>query len=50
MYGFLWNKIPGPFLVKLLVTLAVLAAVFWLLMTVVFPHLSTLMPYNDVSV
>ena len=50
MYGYLWRLIPGPFIVKLIVTLIVAVAVFFLLMEVVFPWVSTLMPYNDVSV
>ncbi|AGU15974.1 hypothetical protein [Corynebacterium argentoratense] len=50
MYGYLWRLIPGPFIVKLIVTLIVAIAVFFLLMEVVFPWVSTMMPYNDVSV
>ena len=37
MYGYLWRLIPGPFIVKLIVTLIVAIAVFFLLMEVVFP-------------
>ena len=50
MYGYLWRLIPGPFIVKLIVTLLVAVAVFFLLMEVVFPWVSTMMPSNDVSV
>lgn len=50
MYGYLWRLIPGPFIVKLIVTLIVAIAVFFLLVEVVFPWVSTMMPYNDVSV
>ena len=50
MYGYLWRLIPGPVIVKLIVTLIVAVAVFFLLMEVVFPWVSTMMPYNDVSV
>ncbi|MCF1766273.1 hypothetical protein [Corynebacterium argentoratense] len=50
MYGYLWRLIPGPFIVKLIVTLIAAVAVFFLLMEVVFPWVSTMMPYNDVSV
>ena len=50
MYGYLWRLIPGPFIVKLIVTLIVAEAVLFLLMEVVFPWVSTMMPYNDVSV
>ena len=50
MYGYLWRLIPGPFIVKLIDTLIVAVAVFFLLMEVDFPWVSTMMPYNDVSV
>lgn len=50
MYGLLWDVIPGPWYVKLLVMIALAVGVFFLLMEVVFPWVSTLMPYNDVSV
>ncbi|MDO5512315.1 hypothetical protein [Corynebacterium sp.] len=50
MYGPLWRALPGPWPVKLLVVLVLVAAVFMLLMEVVFPWVSTLMPYNDVAV
>jgi uncharacterized protein involved in cysteine biosynthesis len=36
--------------VKLLLVVALVVAVFLLLMEVVFPWVSTLMPYNDVAV
>ena len=50
MYGLFWRSLPGPFILKLLITLAVLVGVFFLLMEVVFPWVSTMMPYNDVAV
>lgn len=50
MYGLFWRSLPGPWYVKLLITLVVLVAVFLLLMEVVFPWVSTMMPYNDVAV
>lgn len=50
MYGLLWRALPGPRPVKLLFVLILIAAVFLLLMEVVFPWVSTLMPYNDVAV
>ena len=50
MYRFIWRHIPGPLPVKILVVLVLLVAVFLLLMEVVYPWVSTLMPYNDVSV
>lgn len=50
MYGPLWRALPGPWPVKLLLLLALVVAVFFLLMEVVFPWVSTMMPYNDVAV
>ena len=51
MYSYLWNKLPGTPPVKWLITIViVLVAVFLLLMNVVFPWVSSFMPYNDVAV
>ncbi|APT85693.1 hypothetical protein [Corynebacterium aquilae] len=50
MYAFIWNHLPGPVIVKAILALAILAAIFYLLMAYVFPYVSTLMPYNDVAV
>ncbi|WP_291313880.1 hypothetical protein [Corynebacterium sp. UBA2622] len=50
MYSYLWRMLPGGPAVKTLIALIVLAGVFFLLMNVVFPWVSTLMPYNDVAV
>ena len=50
MYRALWNLLPGPPTVKALLAVALAVAVFFLLMEVVFPWVSTVMPYNDVAV
>ncbi|QPK83181.1 hypothetical protein G7Y29_10185 [Corynebacterium qintianiae] len=50
MYEALWRTLPGPAPVKAVIALALVVAVFFLLMEVVFPWVSTLMPYNDVVV
>lgn len=50
MYAALWRKLPGPALVKWLLTLIILVGVFFLLMEVVYPWVSSMMPYNDVAV
>lgn len=50
MYSLFWYAIPGPRWVKALVTLAILVGVFFLLMEVIFPYISSLMPYNDVGI
>lgn len=50
MYRALWNLLPGPTPVKIVLALAIAVGVFFLLMEVVFPEISLLMPYNDVAV
>lgn len=50
MYRAFWHALPGPAPVKTLIVVALLVAVFFLMMDVVFPWLSPLMPYNDVAV
>ncbi|MDD7582999.1 hypothetical protein ACEE23_10305 [Corynebacterium sp. 32222D000AT] len=50
MYRALWNLLPGPTPVKVLLAIAIAVGVFFLLMEVVFPAISPLMPYNGVSV
>ncbi|WP_168160148.1 MULTISPECIES: hypothetical protein [Corynebacterium] len=50
MYSYLWSKLPGTPPVKWLITIVIVVAVFLLLMNVVFPWVSSFMPYNDVAV
>ncbi|QPK79046.1 hypothetical protein G7Y31_11210 [Corynebacterium lizhenjunii] len=50
MYRALWNLLPGPVAVKAVLALLIAVGVFFLLMEVVFPWVSTMMPYNDVAV
>ena len=50
MYEALWHLLPGPKPVKVLRALSLAVAVCFLLMEVVFPWVSTQMPYNDVVV
>lgn len=50
MYAWLYRRLPGPTPVRILVVLILLAAVFLLLMEVVFPAVEPYMPYSDVSV
>lgn len=50
MYGWLWRTLPGPWPAKILIVVVALSALFLLLMEVVFPAVSTLMPYTDVAV
>lgn len=50
MYSWIWTKLPGPVPVKCVIALLAIAAVIVLLMEIVFPIISPMMPYNDVSV
>lgn len=50
MYGYLWRALPGPRPVKIVLLVALLVAVAVLLMEVVFPWVSSQMPYTDVTV
>ena len=50
MYRALWNLLPGPTAVKAILAIVIAVGVFFLLMEVVFPWLSPMMPYNDVAV
>lgn len=50
MYAWLVRLIPGPRWLRALVVAAVVVAVFFLLMEVVFPWVSERMPYAEVAV
>lgn len=50
MYAWIWRHLPGPFVVRLVVALALITGVVALLMLVVFPWLEPKLPFNDVSV
>lgn len=50
MYAYLWRSLPGPRGVRTLLVLILLAAVFLLLMEVVFPLVAAQMPHTDVTV
>ncbi|MEJ6012978.1 hypothetical protein WG936_03875 [Corynebacterium sp. H127] len=50
MYGYLWRHLPGPLPVKILIAVAIVVGIFFLLMEVVFPQVSDLMPYQEVAV
>ncbi len=50
MYALLWRTLPGPQPVKAVIVIALLIAVFLLLMEIVFPWVSAQMPYSDVAV
>jgi len=50
MYGALWRAIPGPWPVKLLVFLLLIAALLYALATWVFPWADALMQPTGVTV
>lgn len=50
MYAWLWRKIPGPTPVRAGVVIAVLVALFFLFMNVVYPLVEQAMPFSDVAV
>lgn len=50
MTPIIWHKMPGPAAVKALVLLLLVIGMFLVLMTVVFPAISPLLPYNDMTV
>ena len=50
MYAYLWRSLPGPRPVRVALVLILLAAVFLLLMEVVFPWLAQQLPHTDVTV
>ncbi|MBB3115839.1 hypothetical protein [Corynebacterium bovis] len=50
MYAWIWRHLPGPTPVRVIEALVLLGAVILLLMEVVFPWVSTMMPYTQVSV
>ena len=50
MYRALWNLLPGPTPVKALLAIALAGAIFFLLMEVIFPKVSLMMPDIDVAI
>ena len=54
MYGAIWRALPGPWPLKLLLALVLIAAVLWAMVTWVFPWVDTflpdLLPAGDVTI
>lgn len=50
MYGWIWRHLPGPWPVRALIVLALVAAVLVACFLWVFPAVSPLMPFNDTTV
>jgi peptidoglycan/LPS O-acetylase OafA/YrhL len=49
MYAALWRRFPGPWPVKLLLSLALVVAVLAVLYLVVFPWLEPLLPFDEIT-
>ncbi|HEY8372256.1 MAG TPA: hypothetical protein VIL00_05885 [Pseudonocardiaceae bacterium] len=49
MYGWIWRHLPGPLVVKVIEALLLVAGVVALLLFVVFPWLSPMLPFNNVT-
>ncbi|GAA1490892.1 hypothetical protein [Brachybacterium sacelli] len=47
MYAWLFRRLPGPLWARILLAVAVLAAVVVLLFGWVFPAIAPFMPFND---
>ena len=50
MYGFIWRHLPGPWFVRLLISLILIAAVCYLMLQYVFPVIAPYMPFNNATV
>lgn len=50
MYAWIFRSLPGPLWVRILIVLALLAAVVLLLMEVVFPWVDQFNPLNDSTI
>jgi hypothetical protein len=50
MYAWIWNHLPGPLPVRILVALALVLAIVAALFLWVFPWLEPRLPFTDVTV
>lgn len=50
MYAWIWRHLPGPFPVRALIALVVVAVVVGALFAWAFPWLDSRMPFNNVTV
>lgn len=50
MYAAWWRALPGPWPVRLLLTLLALAAVLYACFTWIFPWISGMLPLDDAAV
>lgn len=50
MYAWIWGRLPGPTVVRVLLAVALFAAVVVLLFGWVFPWIEPRLPFTDVTV
>jgi hypothetical protein len=50
MYGWIWNHLPGPTAVRILICTLAFVAVVAVLFTWVFPWIEPRLPFTDVTV
>lgn len=50
MYGALWRMLPGPLWLRIILTIALVAAVVAALLLFVFPWMNTFVNVNEVTV
>ena len=50
MYGWLWRHLPGPTLVRVLISLVLLAAVAVACFAWLYPAIAPHMPFNETTV
>ena len=50
MYGWLWHRLPGPVVVRMLTLVVAAAAIVLLLFTVVYPAVYPHLPFAHVTV
>jgi len=50
VYALLWRSLPGPVVLKLVLSLLLLAGVLWVLFEVVFPWAEEALPFLNATV
>ena len=50
MYAWIWSHLPGPTAVRIFICVVAFLAIVALLFLVVFPWLTTLLPFTDTTV
>lgn len=50
MYSWIWQRLPGPLGVRVVIAVALALGAVALLMLVIFPAVEPMLPFNDVAV